>query len=103
VLAVIPLQSGPAHPDEITTVIASIDRIAAHILVTDAAQKSIATREKGMRSKDAFFTALLLVEGLNKNAVRTALWRLRSAAPEIDVEAIEAQPIYRMCFGVQRQ
>jgi hypothetical protein len=104
VLAVVPLQSGPAHPYEIATVIASMDRIAAaHILVTDAAQTSIPTREKGMRSKDASFAALLLVEGLDENAVRTALWRLRSAAPEIDVEAAEAHPIYRMCFSLQRR
>jgi hypothetical protein len=103
-LAVVPLQTGPARPDEIATVMASIDRIAAaHILVTDAAQTSIPTREKGMRSKDASFTSLLLVEGLDESAVRTALWRLRSAAPDVDVEAMEAQPIYRMCFGHQRQ
>jgi hypothetical protein len=102
VLAVVPLQSGPAHPDEIATVIASMDRIvAAHVLVTDDVQTSIATREKGMRSEDASFAALLLIEGLDENAVRTALWRLRSAAPEIAVEAMEAQPIYRMCFGLQ--
>jgi hypothetical protein len=104
VLAVVPLQSGPAHPEEIVAVMASIDRIAVvHILVTDAAQTSIATREKGMRSEDASFAALLLVEGLDENAVRTALWRLRSAAPEIDVEVMEAQPIYRMCFSLQRR
>jgi DNA-binding transcriptional regulator PaaX len=56
-----------------------------------------------MRSEDASFAALLLVEGLDENTVRTALWRLRSAAPEIDVEAMEAQPIYRMCFSLQRR
>jgi hypothetical protein len=100
-LAVVPLQSVPAHPDEIATVMASTDRIAtAHILVTDPAQTSIATREKGMRSRDASFEALLLVEGLDEDAVRTALWRLRTAAPGIDVEVIEAQPIHRMCFNL---
>jgi hypothetical protein len=104
VLAVVPLQSGPVHPEEIAAAIASIDRIAAvHILITDAARTSIATREKGMRSEDASFAALLVVEGLDENAVRTALWRLRSAAPEIDAEAMEAQPIYRMCFSLQRR
>jgi hypothetical protein len=104
VLAMVPLPSGPAQPDEIAKAMASIDRIAAvHALVTDAAQTSIATREKGMRSEDASFAALLLVEGLDENAVRTALKRLRSAAPEIDVEAMEAQPIYRMCFSLQRR
>jgi hypothetical protein len=104
VLAVIPLHSGPTRPDEIATLMASTDRIAAaHILVTDAAQTSVETREKGMRSGDASFAALLLVEGLDENTLRTALWRLRTAAAEIDVEAMEAQPIYRMCFSLQRR
>jgi hypothetical protein len=103
VLAVVPLQDGPSHPDEIATLMASIDRIAAaHILVTDAVQTSIATREKGMRSADESFAALLLVEGLDECSLRTALWRLRSAVPEMDVKTMEVQPIYRMCFSLQQ-
>jgi hypothetical protein len=104
VIAAVPLQSGPARSNDIATVMTSIDRIAAaHVLVTDAAQTSIATREKGMRSDDASFAALLLIEGLDESAVRTALWQLRNAAPEIYVQAMEAQPIYRMCFSLQRR
>jgi hypothetical protein len=56
-----------------------------------------------MRSRDASFATLLLVEGLDANAIRTALWRLRTLTTEIDVEAMESQPIYQSCFGLQRK
>lgn len=103
-LAVLPLQSAPAQSDELVERMAAVDRIAAaHILITDAAQTSIRTREKGMRSGDASFATLLLVEGLDANAIRTALWRLRTLTTEIDVEAMESQPIYQSCFGLQRK
>jgi hypothetical protein len=39
-------------------------------LLTDAAQTSIKTREKGMRGNDGSFAALALIEGLNETAVR---------------------------------
>jgi hypothetical protein len=102
VLAVLPLQNGPTYVDELVQKIASIDRIAAaHILITDAAQTSIPTREKGMRTGDASFAALLLVEGLDASAVRTALWRLRALAPNMDAVAMDSHPIYRTIFSLQ--
>jgi hypothetical protein len=102
VVAVLPLQNGPPHVAELVQKIISIDRIvAAHILITDAAQTSILTREKGMRTGDASFAALLLVEGLDVSAVRTALWRLRALVPDVESVAMDSQPIYRAIFSLQ--
>ena len=54
--------------------LARLDRIiAARVLLTDIAQTSIKTREKGMRANDGSFAALLLIEGLDEAAVRDAL------------------------------
>jgi hypothetical protein len=103
-LAVVPLQNEPAQADDLVKQIASFDRIAAgYALMTDAAQTSIQTSEKGMRSGDTSFAALLIVEGLDAPAIRGALWRLHDLAPQIDAAAIASQPIYRTCFSLQRR
>jgi hypothetical protein len=50
------------------------DRIvAAHLLETDRARTGIKTSEKGLRVNDGGFDGLLLVEGLDPAAMRTAL------------------------------
>lgn len=52
------------------------DRVAsAELLVTDSERSAIDTREKGMRSGDASFAALLLVEGLDRQAARSGMER----------------------------
>jgi hypothetical protein len=89
--------------DAVCKEIAALDRIVAvRILVTDMEQSSIKTREKSMRSGDASFAGLALIEGLDENGVRDALWRLRSLALQVDADAIEDQPLYKAIFGLQR-
>jgi hypothetical protein len=87
-LAVLRLQEQPEwDADDVCKEIAALDCIvAARILVTDVEQSSIKTREKSMRSGDASFAALLLIEGLDENAVRTRCggcgrWHYRSMRP----------------------
>lgn len=58
------------------------DRIvAAELLVTDDARSAIDTREKSMRTGDASFAALILVEGLDPDSARDALGRTGLAGP----------------------
>jgi len=78
-----------------------MDRIVAvHILATDDAQTSIQTREKGMRSNDTSFAALLLIEGLTETAIRGAIERLRSHTPAF-VASSEHAPLYASVFGLR--
>ena len=84
--------------------LAGLDRIvAARVLLTDAAQTSIKTREKGMRSNDGSFTALVLVEGLDETAVRNALHHLRPSLPAEAGGEIEALPLYRLAFSLPKR
>jgi hypothetical protein len=77
-----------------------MDRIvAARVLVTDETQTSIQTREKGMRSDDRSFAALLLVEGLNETAVRDALARLQERDLELARDAGDL-PLYAVVFSL---
>jgi len=100
VLAALPLDAVPGAPERIVADLAAMDRIvAAHILVTDEAQTSIQTREKGMRKDDRSFAALLLVEGLAEAPVRDALWRLRSREPG-DTEGSEQLSLYTIVFSL---
>jgi hypothetical protein len=88
----------------LTTELARLDRIiAARVLLTDLAQTSIKTSEKGMRSNDSSFAALLLIEGLDEAAVRAALDRARKALPTEDHAAIDALPLYRLAFSLPKR
>ena len=88
----------------LTTELARLDRIiAARVLLTDLAQTSIKTSEKGMRSNDSSFAALLLIEGLDEAAVRAALDRARKVLPADDQTAIAALPLYRVAFSLTKQ
>jgi hypothetical protein len=84
--------------------LARLDRIvAARLLLTDVAQTSIKTREKGMRANDGSFAALLLVEGLDEAAVRGALHHLRKALPPEDHGAIDSLSLYRLAFSLPKR
>jgi hypothetical protein len=84
--------------------LASLDRIiAARVLLTDAAQTSIKTREKGMRSHDDSFLALVLIEGLDETAVRGALHHLRPSLPPGSRGELDALPLYRLAFSLPKQ
>ena len=84
--------------------LARLDRIiAARVLLTDIAQTSIKTREKGMRANDGSFAALLLIEGLDEAAVRDALHHLRKTLPAEDHGAIDDLPLYRLAFSLPKR
>jgi hypothetical protein len=104
---VAPLRLDTAPPWDAAAVaadLASRDRIiAARVLLTDTAQTSIKTREKGMRSNDGSFAALVLIEGLDEPAVRNALHHLRPALPAEDRDMIDALPLYRLAFSLPKQ
>jgi hypothetical protein len=88
----------------VTAELASLDRIiAARVLLTDTAKTSIKTNEKGMRSNDGSFAALVLIEGLDEAAVRAALHHLRAALPEADHAGIDDLPLYRLAFSLPKR
>jgi hypothetical protein len=104
VLAVLQLHARPDWDTAaMTAELARLDRIAAaRVLLTDQAQTSIQTREKGMRKNDDSFAGLLLVEGLDETAVRSALWHLRSRQ-SFEPAAIDALPLYRLFFSLPKR
>jgi len=88
----------------VTTELSRLDRIvAARVLHTDIAKTSIKTSEKGIRSHDGSFAALLLIEGLDEAAVRAALHQLRTRLPTEDQAAIDALPLYRLAFSLPKR
>src|SRR6266566_6494929 len=104
-MATIRLDTKPEwDADTLCRELASMDRVAAaRVMLTDLVQTSIQTREKSMRSKDGTFAGLLVVEGLDETSVRNALWRLPLLAPQLDHHLIEEQPLYAMCFNLDRR
>jgi hypothetical protein len=105
IVAPLRLDSAPSWDvAAVTAELAKRDRIiAAHVLLTDAAQTSIKTREKGMRGNDGSFAALVLIEGLDEPAVRDALQYLRAALPVEDQGALDALPLYRLAFTLPKR
>ena len=105
IVAPLRLDAAPAFDAAaVTAELAGLDRIiAARILLTDAAKTSIPTSEKGMRSNDGSFAALVLIEGLDEAAVRHALHHLRAKLPGDDHVAIDALPLYRLAFSLPKR
>lgn len=84
--------------------LAKLDRIiAARVLLTDLAQTSIKTREKGMRANDGSFAALLLIEGMDEAAVRDALHHLRGILPAEDHPSIDELLLYSFAFNLPKR
>jgi hypothetical protein len=104
VLAVLHLDGRPEwDAAALTAELARFDRIAAaRVLLTDQAQTSIQTREKGLRKNDESFAGLLLIEGLDEAAVRNALWHLR-ATQKFSADLIDALPLYRLFFSLPKR
>jgi len=96
-LAALRLDAAPdGDADELCRILAGHDRIAAaRLLLTDLAQTSIQTREKGLRRADDSFAALLIVEGLDEASIRSALGNL--PPPTTDA------PLYSACFNLDRR
>jgi hypothetical protein len=104
---VAPLRLDTAPSRDAATLVAELARldriIAARVLLTDTAQTSIKTREKGMRANDGSFAYLLLIEGLDETAVRDALHHLRKTLPAEDHGAIDSLPIYQLAFSLPKR
>jgi hypothetical protein len=105
IVAPLRLDAAPAWDiAAVTAELAQLDRvIAVRVLLTDAAQTSIRTREKGMRANDGSFAALLLIEGLDEAAVRGALHHLRNTLPSEDQARIDDLPLYRLAFSLPKR
>ena len=105
IVAPLRLDAVPAFDAAVVTAeLAQLDRIvAARVLLTDMAKTSIKTNEKGMRRNDGSFAALVLVEGLDEAAVRSALHHLRASLPAEDHGALDALPLYRLAFNLPKR
>lgn len=105
IVAPLRLQSAPSwDAAAIAADLASLNRIvAARVLLTDAAQTSIRTRERGMRGNDDSFATLVLIEGLDEPAVRDALHHLRVTLPAEDRSEIDALSLYRLAFSLPKR
>ncbi|MGQ0685575.1 hypothetical protein [Bradyrhizobium sp.] len=105
IVAPLRLDAAPAwDAANMTAELAHLDRIvAARVLLTDVAKTSIKTSEKGMRSNDGSFAALLLIEGLDEAAVRAALHRFRAGLPADDQTTIDTLPLYRLAFSLPKR
>lgn len=104
IVAPLRLDTAPSlDASAIVAELARLDRIvAARVLLTDAAQTSIKTNEKGLRANDGSFAALVLIEGLDETAVRGALDRLRARLRSDDHPALTALPLYRLAFSLPK-
>ena len=105
IVAPLRLDTAPAFDAaSVAAELAGLDRIiAARVLLTDTAKTSLKTNEKGMRSNDGSFSALVLIEGLDEAAVRNALHHLRPSLPKENRGEIDALPLYRLAFGLPKQ
>lgn len=95
-LAALRLAPGTDIPDAAVARLAGCDRIAmVHLLATDAAKTAIPTNEKSLRAEEQSFAGLLLVEGLDTDAVRAAL----AACPDV-FPAGAALPLFSQVFAL---
>jgi len=103
VIAAIPLHdTPPSDGARLAADLASSDRIAAvRVFETDQARTSIQTHEKSMRADDRSFAGLLLIEGLDQAAVRTAVERLVAMVPALGVA--RSMPLYAYLYGLDRR
>src|SRR2546423_754557 len=104
---VAPLRLDAAPSWDAATLVADLARldriVAARVLLTDIAQTSIKTREKGMRANDGSFAALLLIEGLDGAGARDPLHQARKMLPPGAQGAIDALPLYRLAFSLPKR
>jgi hypothetical protein len=99
-IAPLRIQSVAAAGD-IASVAVKLDRIVSvRVLATDQAQTSIQTREKGMRGGDRSFDGLLLIEGLDATAVRSAV---ELAATKLTAEVSGEPTIYTTILALDRR
>jgi hypothetical protein len=80
-------------------IVASDGVAAVQIGATDRARTSVPTKEKGMRSNDAFFAGLLIIEALDEASLRSAWRKAGEAAPDIARSAGDPE-IYQSVFAL---
>lgn len=103
IVAVLPFEAAQFDPAALVRELAGIDRVAAaRVLQTDAAQTSIQTREKGMRTGDGSFGGLVLIEAMDDTAARNAVARLKALVPAFDTAASDL-PLYSLFFGLHKR
>jgi hypothetical protein len=84
----------------LVTALAQEERISTvRLLATDHAQTAIQTREKDMRTRDGSFDGLLLIEGVDEVAVKTAAGKLATPTPKRNAPA----PIYTTIFALDHR
>jgi hypothetical protein len=103
-LTVLPFEAADFDPAALVRDLAQVDRVAAvRVLQTDAAQTSIQTREKSMRSADGSFGGLVLIEALDETAARNAVAQLKKTAAAFDTDATGSLPLYALFFGLHKR
>jgi hypothetical protein len=103
-LMAVRLEQPPADADRIAAAIVACDGVAAvQIGVTDRARTSVPTREKGMRSNDASFAGLLIIEALDEASLRNAWSRIGEVAPDIARSAGDPEIYQGVCALVARR
>jgi hypothetical protein len=93
--------SMPARGQAMVDALALEDGVCGVMLMqTDQAKTAVATREKTMRQKDETFVGLLLVDGLDEEALVSACDVLKAVAP---INSHRTHPgIYRQVFRLTR-
>ena len=90
----------PERPEVLAEALVARDGIAAEqIGATDEARTSVPTTEKGMRKDEGFFSGLLLIEALDRAALRTALEQARTIAPDV-LGRTGAPEVYQSMFAL---
>lgn len=99
----------PANSKDIVDSLVQGDRIAAvRLFETDPDNTAVKTKEKGLRkvdpgADDRSFGGVLLIEGIDENAVKTALGRLSELAPGIVSQSTVGALIYSSVFTLEKR
>jgi hypothetical protein len=96
------IDSMPAKGQAVVDALALEDGVCGALLMqTDQTKTGVATREKTMRQKDETFVGLLLVDGLDADAMRSAWNGLKATVPSLMHR--DAHPgLYRQVFGLTK-
>jgi hypothetical protein len=102
-------EASPSNARDIVESLVKCDRIAAvRWFETDRARTSVKTKEKGLRkvdpgADDKSFAGVLLIEGIDENAVKAALGRLAELAPDIERRSAVGALIYCSVFALEKR
>ena len=92
----------PSKTTDTLKAVASLDRIAAvRLLETDNSRTAIQTNEKQLRQNDSSFETMILIEGVDENAVRAALERVANDGIDV-VDTLQAG-LYAQVFSLDKR